>query len=493
MVAFSYKLRSPDLSILPTKTPSSPVDWRPRNSHMLTKRYCRVIVAVLVCGGVLAFLSGQDYLDRTSLEAQLAELSEGDQITHVPLYPKFHEYERRLPQHNPTLPAPEGEHAKFLFIANHAYRDIRFENYTWERTEEDYAYFNGKKIPARVPLSALISGPMVGGSLGSDSHHIPRAVSREYFYKACSEVKIIRSDEVKDTFHGREPSAKELMDAWVAKIDSMEDRCIEIEKNSMQLFDIWLLGTERVLDIWPELSVSPAVKHFGMSPLILAAFNANKAHFAPKASYLDALIPTLPFSGLFDDSSAPASQLDGLMALHIRRGDFEGHCDHLARWGSVYNGFNSFQTFPDHFQQPGGCGWGESTPECHAEYLLHCFPTVEQITQKVLDVREELKERGIGGKLNRVFVMSNGANEWLQELKQGLAEAGRQHGLAFESISTSRDLVLTPEQKYVAQQLDMYVGQRAQVFIGNGFSSLTSNVAMLRMANGFDTHTTRFW
>ena len=80
---------------------------------------------------------------------------------------------------------------------------------------------------------------MIGGSWGEEGRDVPRSVSREYFYKTCSEVKVMRSDEVKDTFSGREPSAKELMDAWVAKIDSMEDRCIEIEKDSFQLFDIW--------------------------------------------------------------------------------------------------------------------------------------------------------------------------------------------------------------------------------------------------------------
>ena len=127
MVAFAYKLRSPDAGLLPTKCPISPVDWRPRSSHaMLTKRYSRVILAVLLCGAVLVFLSGQDYISAEArqqqlLEAQLAELSEGDQLADVPLYPKFHEYERHLPQHNPALPPPDGEHAKFLFIANHAW------------------------------------------------------------------------------------------------------------------------------------------------------------------------------------------------------------------------------------------------------------------------------------------------------------------------------------------------------------------------------------
>jgi hypothetical protein len=33
-----------------------------------------------------------------------------------------------------------------------------FDNYTWDRTSGDFSTFNGKPIPARVPLTALLSG-----------------------------------------------------------------------------------------------------------------------------------------------------------------------------------------------------------------------------------------------------------------------------------------------------------------------------------------------
>ena len=59
--------------------------------------------------------------------------------------------------------------------------------------------------------------------------------------------------------------------------------------------------------------------------------------------------------------------------------------------------------------------------------------------------------------------MSNGDAAWLEELKGALRAGG-----GWERIASSRDLVLTPEQKYVSQTLDMLVGQRAQVLIGNG-------------------------
>ena len=66
-------------------------------------------------------------------------------------------------------------------------------------------------------------------------------------------------------------------------------------------------------------------------------------------------------------------------------------------------------------------------------------------------------------RLDRVFVMTNGAPEWVALLKQALAATGH-----YKHVASSRDLVLSWEQKYVAQAVDMLVGQRAQVFIGNG-------------------------
>ena len=106
--------------------------------------------------------------------------------------------------------------------------------------------------------------------------------------------------------------------------------------------------------------------------------------------------------------------------------------------------------------------------------------------------------------------MTNGAPEWVALLKQALAATGH-----YKHVASSRDLVLSWEQKYVAQAMDMLVGQRAQVFIGNGvscptllqaqqkkeidsrlasqWSSLTGGIVVMRTANRFHPDTTRFF
>lgn len=69
--------------------------------------------------------------------------------------------------------------------------------------------------------------------------------------------------------------------------------------------------------------------------------------------------------------------------------------------------------------------------------------------------------------LKNIYIMSNGDKQWLADLKQALYGMG-----GWDKIATSRDVVLTPEEKYVSHTMDMLIGQRAQVLIGNGVSYL---------------------
>ncbi|CCM04333.1 uncharacterized protein FIBRA_06505 [Fibroporia radiculosa] len=77
--------------------------------------------------------------------------------------------------------------------------------------------------------------------------------------------------------------------------------------------------------------------------------------------------------------------------------------------------------------------------------------------------------------------MTNGPPEWVEEVKAAFRKSTG--GKEWRSVRSSRDLVVSAEQKYVKQAVDMLIGQRAQVFIGNGFSSLSGIVTMFRMAN----------
>ncbi|KAI0830864.1 hypothetical protein BC628DRAFT_1312385 [Trametes gibbosa] len=365
------------------------------------------------------------------------------------------------------------EHLLNAHLAYSSGRALVFNNYTWNNNGSDYSDFNGHLIPSRVPLAALIRGPAAGGPF-PPGDPAPRAVTKEYFDEVCppSERHIIMSDEVTNAYEA-EPHAGQVLDAWVEKLKNLP-RCVEINKDSAQIFNIWIFGSQRVLGIWSSLKRSPILTEFRWSQLIEDAFTANR-HLFSNFSWL---------SRLFNRSAYPYDMIPGLLALHIRRGDFEGHCLHFAKWSSQYNGFNQFPALPDHFEQPPMAGRDEATEEGKQIYLRHCFPDIQQIVQRVLEVRATPAGKG----LKDIYIMTNGKRPWVAELKAALKNTG-----GWDKIASSRDLVLNKEQQYIAQSVDMLIGQRAQAIIGNGFSSLTSNIVMMRMAQDLSPDSNRFW
>ncbi|KAK7443273.1 hypothetical protein VKT23_015870 [Stygiomarasmius scandens] len=431
-----------------------------------------------------------------------------------PLYEEWHEQERKFPQHDLKLPPPEGRVAKYLFMADHAHncgwgnvlqemilnahiayvlkRSFVFYNYTWDRTSSDYSTFNGNKIiPSRIPVSAMLSGPIIGGSFPeNDSFSVPRAVSHEYYQTVCpdSEKHVINTEEVKPKILNVSGwyDGDRLFNEWVTFMrgeEVREEKCVEFQDSKGQLFDIWLFGDDGVLTLWPSLRESPILTEFGFSPMILSAYLSNRHLFVNKNTYQT----EDPGDNL---AIARTKPIPGLLTLHIRRGDFSDHCLHLARWSSKFTGFNTFPEFKDRFHPP------ESEEERAVEYGKRCYPSIEQIVKKVREVATDAHDHALSSEitvspLKRIYVMTNAPKAWLKDLKRALMDDAV---VPWEAIQTSRDLGLTWEQKYVAQAVDMYVGVRSQVFVGNGFSSLTGNIMMLRMAHGVDPSiNSRLW
>jgi len=343
-------------------------------------------------------------------------------------------------------------------------RRFVFDHYTWNPNGSLYSDYNGKLIPSTIPMTALIEGPLAGGPF-SPGDKTPRSVTKEYFDTICPYPKLLDRSIVRAILP-EDYSAKTVMEGWLNLLKETPENCVEIDD---KIFDIWIFGSTRILDIIPLLYRSPMVTEFRWSPLVLDAFRRNKRLFAPRG---------LPESTAAD----PYPVIPGLLALHIRRGDFEEHCWNLAEWRSSWTGYNQLPELIDYFEPPSP---GEVvTQEIHDAYAASCYPSIEQIVQKVVEIRKTKAGKG----LKNVFIMTNGKIPWIEELKSALNEVAK-----WDLIKSSRDTRLSWEQKYIAQASDMLIGQRSQVFVGNGFSSLTANIVMLRMAKGLDPEATRLW
>ncbi|KAJ3861261.1 hypothetical protein EV359DRAFT_47547 [Lentinula novae-zelandiae] len=525
-----------------SRLPSPAISRRPSPSYLplailrsskslLTKRYFRVLFLVIFSTTFL-FL----FLGLTPAPSSQPLQQKGL----PPLFEAWKEYERTLPQH-----AVDDGAIKFIYMKNHVFasgwgnalqemilnthlaylsgRSFVFDNYTWDRSPSEYSTFNGKTILSRVPVSTMLAGPMIGGSFDplfiidpSPQTH-PRAVSSEYYERVCAgEKKIVDSVVVRDAVASWDGKAN--LEAWVKYLKSLPNRCVEIDVKSEHIFNIWMFGSPKILTLWPSLSQSPILRQFSHSPLILGAFERHCHLFGESRTPISSIstppsnssLPLIDFDQLpqlYPHSPASPNINDtipGLVVLHIRRGDFEQHCINLVEWGAAFNGFNSFEDIPE---QDGfdSAAAGAGTPKydtAKINYLERCFPEIDQIVRRVRQVREAAslnssKSDTPSAPLTHLYVMTNGRPPFLAELRAALeldAIANNPLDLPpWESIYTSRDLELGWEEAYVSQALDMYVAQRAEVFVGNGFSSLTSNILMLRKANGVDSIKTRLW
>ncbi|KAF8449263.1 hypothetical protein L210DRAFT_2653848 [Boletus edulis BED1] len=414
-----------------------------------------------------------------------------------PLYEEARESENSLPHYNDY----EHKTVKYLLAANHFHssgwgnimqdyvmmgllahstnRSFVFNDYVWNRDGSLYSEYNGKQIPSRIPLSAFLGGPMVGGPWPAGDQ-TPLSVSREFFHKVCPNPTVLPTSDINtdDVRFNDDIPASYIFERWVEKINAIDDPCLMFDSNSSPIFEFWIYGNKkRMLSIWPYLSRSPVSMQWGWSSLVEDAFRRN---FHPLESRMPSFLRGI--SNVFREENSSLT-IPGLLAIHIRRGDFKDHCVHLAKWGADWHAFNSFPEFIDKFDRPTDSGWGEASEQTIELYNRRCYPSIEQIVEKVNRVQKEAADP-----LRHLYIMTNGPTPWVQELKSALAQ-----NMSWDHITSSRDLELTWEQKFVAYAVDMYIAQRAQVFIGNGWSSLTSNMVMIRMAQGYDPNTNRFW
>ncbi|KAI0034831.1 hypothetical protein K488DRAFT_44633 [Vararia minispora EC-137] len=410
-----------------------------------------------------------------------------------PDFKAWHDAELALPQNNASLPPPQGRQGRYVRFSNHythegwgnvmqellmnahlayvANATFVMYNYTWDpyaRGDASLFLFT-KVVPARTPMSALVAGPVAGGSYPEEAWR-PPAVTPEFFEKICPEPTLFDVSRLKNESEIHPwTSASDIMDVFSAHIQTSRDNCMEFKADTGRIFD-WDLfaNVERMRSLWPTFKHSPILTEWAWSPLVSSILRDNYARIHPLAG-----------------DAESNSILPGLLAMHIRRGDFVRHCTRLADRNQTYQAFNAFEGMLDQFVPPRGWG-GERNQAYYDAYRERCYPEQEAIVAKVSQVRMEALEQG--RPLNRIYVLTNGDAAWTKDLERELRGEGE-----WESVTSSRDLEVDWEQHFVAQAADMVIAARAEIFIGNAWSSLTSNVNMLRVVRGVPIETSRFW
>ena len=307
-----------------------------------------------------------------------------------------------------------------------------------------------------TPINALLAGPSAGG-FWDPGDNAPRSISETWFNTVCpkSERRIIYTGDVKPAIYWE--SGDVIFKHWEKLLTDAPERCIEVQPSpsdeAPQTFDLWLWGSTRILPLWDEFKTSPVSRLLAPSAIVKAAIDRNEYLFMPRG-------PRLPYP-------APRDPFERMLAIHLRRGDFKKHCHQLAKYNSTFHSWNLLPSLPDKFIHPEGYEWGESTPEGDAYYQKHCYPDHDTILEKIQISREEYIRAENPGEhrvLDVVFLLTNDATGWVDELKTKLMQSG------WRTVVTTKDLELDQEQKDVGLAVDMEFAIKAAVFVGNGVS-----------------------
>ncbi|KAJ7765678.1 hypothetical protein B0H16DRAFT_1661505 [Mycena metata] len=411
-----------------------------------------------------------------------------------PRYTALREWEANLPQHNLSLPFPEGKTGRYVKFANQARqlgwnncfnevlmnahlayvsgRSYVFQDFVWTREHYQWPAETWVNVNPRTPLNAIVSGPIAGGPFESDDP-APRAISEDWFDAVCPlwSRTYINVRDVKPALV--DAPGTEVLATWQKLLRDSPARCIEVThsrgESFPQTFDLSLFGSPRVLTLWDSFSQSPISRLLDASPIVRAAVDRNSYLFMPRG-------PRPPHP-------APRDPFQRMLAFHLRRGDYEGHCRWLSYINVVFYSWNMFPHLPDRFvSEPDAPGKDE-------RFLERCWPDKERIVKKAADARRDYLAHAQGGQsdatLDVMYLLTNEKSAWIDELKHALAQDGW-------SISTSMDLVLDVEQTDVSMAVDMEIARRAAVFVGNGWSSFTSNIVYQRLVDKRDPITIRF-
>ncbi|KZS88757.1 hypothetical protein SISNIDRAFT_459379 [Sistotremastrum niveocremeum HHB9708] len=378
--------------------------------------------------------------------------------------------EDALPQHNLDLPYPEGRTEELILNAYLSHRSNR--SYAFR----DFGNPHGTSTPA-YPLNYMIGGTTAGAPfpLTQDGYQAPRFINQYFWEQVCPRAERVQlNTQVEGKLMGLgapgEDEGALVIDKWVERLTRPDpenkERCVEMTSSS--LFDFKLMDNLKVVSIWEELSKSPVLTEFMWSPMVNWVYERYVHSMA-----------SMPDTWQIPDPKTKYT-IPGLLVVAIRRGDFSGHCHNLA-WGALpFNLWAMVPALPDSMDRSDF-----PSKEDHDNVMRHCWPTEEQMMEKMREVRDYT-----GGSLKNVYVMSNGKEEYLEKLKSLLLEDGWEN--VVHTLSPEVKMV-TFEEEMASVAVDMEIARRAEAFIGNGFSSVTSNVAMLRMMDYKDNFTTRFW
>ncbi|KAJ7848710.1 hypothetical protein B0H14DRAFT_2356616 [Mycena olivaceomarginata] len=114
-----------------------------------------------------------------------------------------------------------------------------------------------------------------------------------------------------------------------------------------------------------------------------------------------------------------------MLALHLRRGDYEGHCRGMTYINLVFYSWNLFPHLPNRFvSEPDVLG----KDEC---FVTRCWPDVAGVVKKAAEARCDYLTHAASGNgthgdatLDVMYLLANEKSSWIDGLKETLGKDG---------------------------------------------------------------------
>ncbi|KAF7360689.1 hypothetical protein MVEN_00800700 [Mycena venus] len=432
--------------------------FRCRRRYVLIGLALLIFISISVLGAYPELRQIIQHVVRVNYNYYIADRGPWGTDDGPPKYLALRQWEATLPQHDLSLPPPEGKHGRYVKFSNQE-RGLGWNNCFNEVSDEFKAdecapcicVWTGIRFPgillgtSTLPVAQGEMGRSQGGPF-EPGDPAPRAVSEAWFDVVCprAERHYIYTRDVKPAV--AEASGIDVFAHW-QKVLQAPQRCVEIvvadKKESFpQTFDL-------------------------VAYLPLSGSLSNRARGRrPQRLSLRATRPSSPHP-------ATRNPFERMLALHLRRGDYEGHCRGLAYINAAFYSWNQFSHLPDRLvSEPDAPGKDE-------RFLARCWPDHARVVEKVAEARRDYltHAQSMNGTLrvptlDILYVLTNEKSASIEELRNALQLDG-----------WTMD---------VSMAVDMEIARRSAVFVGNGWSSFTSNIVYQRLVDNRDPISIRF-
>ncbi|WVQ94802.1 hypothetical protein IAU59_001885 [Kwoniella sp. CBS 9459] len=354
-------------------------------------------------------------------------------------------------------------------------RSLAFEPYVEDDTYLPFKVSSWPWRSARIPLSAYVATVISGFE---SFYTTPRAVPASYYRNVCPSYKE-QTHTIKTDLHPEGDMT--LVADGQSRIHQIQVLLAGSDQSCVRIigepFDDEFFDSKASLDLYESFVKSPVMKHFSFAPTVLSIINKALPDLSPDSQPYD-----LESVAHANGDPVRTGMWKHVLALHLRRGkNWEMVCEEKGARAAPFVSFNKLPLLPGNENVPPPPSMVEATRM--GLYRAKCLPQTLDIIARARRMR---KNHPL---LRSVYILTDADEDaWVKEIRMWLQSEGWDHVWIGKE-----DVYPEWQDKEVGVAVDMEVGRRAGVFVGNGFSTTSSNIVLLRSRDGIHPDLTQFW